>query len=135
MMHASETRLALDLEILFRRTKWLPLRLLLSEQRRETNRHIDRLRCLVPMLAEGAPLVPLTPHERFAGIAGQVPAAAVIAGPLRASRAAVEGYGVAVSAANERGLGFVASLLTSSLSEEANTSRRLDSLVAEISNQ
>jgi ferritin-like metal-binding protein YciE len=67
--------------------------------------------------------------------ADQVPAAAAIAGPLRASRAAIGGYGAAIAAATQRGLGDIVSILTSSLAEEANTSRRLASLAAEISNQ
>ena len=137
LIHASEMSLASDLEWLIGRTKWLPLRLILSDLRRETSRHLDRLSRLVPGLASPpAPVVPPAARSKPNGNSGdQLAAAAVIAGPLRAARAAVAGYGAAIATATERGLADVARLLTSSLTEKANSSRRLSSLAAAIGDQ
>jgi ferritin-like metal-binding protein YciE len=137
LIHRSETMLARELSVLFQRTKWLPLRLALSDQRRETNRHVDRLGCLIPMVgARLAPAVrPVTNGHLNGSRPAPFPVAAVIAGPLRASRAAVAAYSAAIGAATERGLDYAASLLTSSLTEEMDTTRRLALLAEEIHNQ
>ena len=126
-----------ELAVLFQRTKWLPLRLALCDQRRETNRHVDRLGRLIPMVgARPAPPVhPVTNGHLNGSRPAPFPAAAIIVGPLRASRAAVAAYSAAIGVATERGLGYAASLLTSSLTEEVDTTRRLAMLAEEIHNQ
>ena len=133
-LYAAEVRLAFELEALFRRTRWLPLRLALSDQRKETKRHADRIAALLPAGSDtigldwiALPSVGLDPDRWTA-----LPPAAIVAGPLQASRAALELYGAALAAASGRGLIQAARLLKTSLTEEAETERRLTALVAEI---
>ncbi len=133
-IHASEARLALELDVLFRRTRWLPLRLALSDQRKETKRHVDRIAALLPAGSDGigldrvvAPVVG-PDSDRWAPLS----AAAVVADLLQAARAALSLYGAALAAATERGLEHVVRLLTSSLTEETETEQRLAALAAEV---
>jgi ferritin-like metal-binding protein YciE len=136
LIHASEAALARDLKVLFRRTNWLPLRLVLADQRRETNRHVDRLASLMPMATDHSPPAYSWADESGDGErTGPCPPGAIIAGPLRASRAAVTAYATAIAAATERGLAFAAQLLSSSLAEEMTTTRRLASMAAELGTQ
>jgi ferritin-like metal-binding protein YciE len=137
LIYALETELALELEVLARRTRWLPLRLLLSDLRRETNRHVDRLDCLMPILDDRmAPPAHSAPNGKIdRGFLAPIPAAAIVAGPLRASRAAVTAYEATIGTAAEQGLGYAASLLNSSLTEEKNTTRRLALMAMEISEE
>ena len=136
-IYASETTLALELEVLFRRTGWVPLRLVLSDQRRETSRHVERLACIIAMVDWRVGPTPdrASASRANGGQPGQLPAGAIVAGPLRAARAAVAAYGSVIAAANEHGLAHVANLLASSLAEESATTERLAVMVAEISNQ
>jgi ferritin-like metal-binding protein YciE len=133
-IYASEARLALDLDVLFRRTRWLPLRLALSDQRKETKRHVGRIAALLPAGSDGIGLDRVGVPEVGPDLDRLAPlsAAAVVAGLLQAARAALSLYGAALAAATERGLEHAVRLLMSSLTEEAETEQRLAALAAEI---
>ena len=134
LIYAAEALSAVELAALFRSATWVPLRLLLAGHRRETNRHIDRLVCLLPTVdGRGAPpllRVGARPRERDRVGAHS---AAVIAERLRASRALLAAYRPAVTLAMARGLGYAASLLSRSVDETTEAANACAALAEELS--
>jgi ferritin-like metal-binding protein YciE len=134
LIYASKSRLAVDLERLFCRTNWLPLRLQIADQRRETNNHIDRLICLLPTVDGRVPppMMLVAGGRLDVGRAPPLPATAIVAELLELSRSAVAAYDGVLAAVTQRGLGYAVGLLTSSRADEIMTTRRLAAFAAEM---
>jgi len=137
LMQASETDSQAKLAALFHRTQWLPLRLELLDQRKETTRQVERLGSLLAMVDGPAarPIGPVLEWLVERGRAAQLPAAAIVVGPLRLVRAAIASYRAALATATARGLGYAANLLANSLAEKTKTNERLMALAVAISDQ
>jgi hypothetical protein len=136
LIFRSEVGRALDLARWFGQTNWLPLRLVLADHRRSTNRHIVAIGSLLPLPdGLGPDPVRLSDDESERDSWEPGPAAAVAAAALRAARAAAVAYRAALDLATERRFGAAATLLSRALTEETETERRLSTMVAEIASQ
>ena len=118
-LYTAERQLALDLSGLFHQSTSIPMRLELSDRRRETTRHILRLERVIQMTTGNpashvvAGMTTLRPSAIEPGEADDI--------PLRALRAALVGYGAAISTATRLGHATIADLLALSLSEKSDT--------------
>ena len=115
-LYTAERQLALDLSGLFHRSISIPERLELSERRKDATRHILRLERVI-QLTTGTPashvvagMTTLRPSPSEPGESSDI--------PLRALRAAVVGYGAAISTATRLGRATIADLLAETLSEK-----------------
>jgi ferritin-like metal-binding protein YciE len=137
LIYRMEVGLAFDLERWFGQTNWLPLRLILADHRRETNRHIAAVGSLLPLpqgLSEAYSFRPQDGRLDRASLEPW-PAAAVAAAALRAARAAAGTYRDALILATERRFAAAATLLSRALGEETETEHRLSTMAAEIVSQ
>lgn len=127
---ASKARLATQLEALFRASRGLPLRLALSDHRRETITQVDRLQLMIAMLADRdePPSAPVSSGNVARAGAATRPSAAVVATMLRASQGVVSQYQAALTLAAESGLPSAVTLLTASLTDERAAVQRLSAI-------
>lgn len=125
-LYAAERLLALELPRLFRQSTSISVRLVLSDQRKETGRQIARLELLIgaadaahSTTAATAPVPGFQPigHEAEEMPRG-APTAVLIAVPLRATRAAMAAYASTISTAKRLGQWSIAELLAVSLNEK-----------------
>jgi ferritin-like metal-binding protein YciE len=120
-LYTAERQLSLDLFSLFHQSTSIPLRLELSDRRRETTRHIIRLEQIIQMTTG-------TPVSRVAASMTTLRALVVepddrdvtLDLPLQALEIAIAAYGAAISTATRLGHASIADLLAESLSEKGD---------------
>lgn len=120
-LYTAERQLALDLFILFHQSTSIPLRLELSDRRRETTRHILRLERII-QITTGATVSRVAANMttlRPSGVDLGEPGVTLVI-PLRALQAAIAAYGAAISTATRLGQASIADLLAESLNEKGN---------------
>ena len=121
-LYTAERQLALDLSTLFHQSTSIPMRLDLSDRRRESTRQILRLERIIQMTT-GNPA-----SHVVAGMTTLRPSAIEPGGkdvslevPLRALRAAIHAYRGAMSTATGLGQASIGRLLAESLGEKTDT--------------
>ena len=118
-LYTAERQLALDLSVLFHQSTSIPMRLDLSDRRKETTRHLLRLERLIQMESGNAAshvvagMTTLRPSE---SAPDETDAAFEI--QLRALQAAITAYGEAISTATRSGQSATAEVLGETLSEK-----------------
>jgi ferritin-like metal-binding protein YciE len=138
VIYRAEVVLARDLARWLGQTNWLPLRLVLADHRRNTNRHIRAIGSLLPLREGlGPEAVRLSDDEvdRAPPREPGGPAAAVAALVLQATRVSAVTYRAALDLATARPFSAAATLLSQALTEETETERRLSTMVSEIAGQ
>lgn len=124
----AERQYAFDLQRLFRQSRSLPLRLMLSDRRREVSRQIVRLELLLRSAAaamdaalddDGVPTAPPADRRRDAGPA--VKEADVPRFVLRTLLASMADYRWVVEEGSRLGQQWIADLLTTTLKEKRAT--------------
>ena len=121
-LYTAERQLALDLSGLFHQSSSIPMRLELSDRRRETTRHLLRIERVIQMTT-GSPashvvagMTTLRPSAIEPGEAG-----VTFEFPLRALQVAVTAYGEAISTATLLGQASIAEILAETLGDKRNT--------------
>lgn len=118
-LYTAERQLALDLSSLFHQSTSIPMRLDLSDRRKETTRHLLRLERLIQMetgnpashVVAGMTTLrpsPIAPDED--GVTFEI--------PLRALQVAMTAYGEAISTATRFGRSTIADVLAETLSDK-----------------
>lgn len=121
-LYTAERQLALDLSNLFHQSKSIPMRLDLSDRRKETTRHLLRLERVIQMTTGNpashvvAGMITLRPSAIEPGEAG-----VTFEIPLRALQVAITAYGEAISTATQLGQASIAGLLAETLTEKGDT--------------
>jgi len=127
-LYTAERQLALDLSGLFHQSTSIPMRLELSDRRKETTRHLLRLERIIQMTTGNpashvvAGMKTLRPSAIELGESG-----VTLEVELRALQEAMVGYEAAISIAARLGHASIADLLTESRSEKAETISALSS--------
>jgi len=118
-LYTAERQLGLDLFTLFHRSTSIPLRLELSDRRRETTRHILRLERII-QLTTGTPVSRVAAHMTTLRPAVVEPdhLAVTLDLPVRALQVAIVAYGAAISTATRLGHASIADLLAETLREK-----------------
>ena len=118
-LYTAERQLALDLSVLFHQSTSIPMRLDLSDRRKETTRHLLRLERLIQIETGNAAshvvagMTTLRPSEDAADEAG-----VGFEIPLRALQVAITAYGEAISTATRSGQSAIAEVLGETLSDK-----------------
>ena len=121
-LYTSERQLALDLSSLFHQSSSIPMRLDLSDRRKETTRHLLRLERVIQMttgnpashvVAGMTTLRPSTIEPGEAGVTMEI--------PLRALQVAITAYGEAIATATQLGRAGIVDVLRETLSEKHDT--------------
>jgi len=127
-LYTAERQLALDLSNLFHQSTSIPMRLDLSDRRKETTRHLLRLERIIQMTSGNpashvvAGMMTLRPSAIEMSETG-----VTLEVELQVLRAAMVGYEAAISTAAQLGHASIASLLMESRSEKVETISALSS--------
>ncbi len=128
-LYASERQLAFDLPRLFRQSTELSLRLVLSDQRKETSRQLIRLDLIIQAAGVAPGPVDIHSNDDFpSGAATHT----IVAVPLRQARGAIAAYLSAIAIAKRIGLLSMVNLLAESLNEKRHGRVVLSRLAAEL---
>lgn len=139
-LYAAERQLAFDLPRYFRQCTELSLRLVLSDERKETSRQLVRLDLIIDTAGRGALSRAARPRHRAEvpvdahsddDFARGAPLSHIAAELLRQGRAAIAEYQSAIASAKRLGLLAMADLLEQSLTEKQDATAVLSRLAAE----
>ena len=118
-LYTAERQLALDLSSLFHQSASIPMRLDLSDRRKESTRHLLRLERIIQMttgnpashvVAGMTTLRPTATEPGEAGVTFEI--------PLRALQVAITAYREALATATRLGQASIADLLAETLNEK-----------------